>query len=62
MLLADLALGISFAGDADQAANAVFQYTRADDVTPVDGIVHVIPEPTTMPLLGLAILIMWQRR
>ena len=52
MLSEDLALDISFAGDADQAANVVFQYTRAGEVTPVDGLVHVTPEPTTMMLLA----------
>ena len=44
MLSEDLALDISFGGDADQAANVVFQYTRAGDVTPVDGVVHGFPE------------------
>jgi len=61
-LASDLALDISFAGDADQAANVVFQYTRAGDVTPVDGIVHVIPEPATMILLAAGGLLMMPRK
>ena len=48
----DLVLDSSFAGDADQAANVVFQYTRAGEVTPVDGIVHIVPEPATRILLA----------
>jgi len=62
MLSEDLVLDISFAGDADQAANVVFQYTRAGEVTPVDGIVHVIPEPTTMILLAAGGLMVIPRR
>ena len=62
MLSEDLALDISFAGDADQAANVVFQYTRAGDVTPVDGVVHVIPEPATMMLLAASGLLVLPRR
>ena len=62
MLSADLALDISFAGDSDQAANVVFQYTRAGDVTPVDGIVHVVPEPAPMILLGAGGLLVLPRR
>jgi hypothetical protein len=43
----------------------VFQYTRAGEVTPVDGIVHITPEPTTMMLLaggGLLVLPCRRRR
>ena len=51
MLSEDLPLDIRFAGDPVQVANVVFKYTRAGEVTPVDGVVHVIPEPTTLGLL-----------
>jgi len=60
-LAADLALDISCAGDAAQAANVVFQYTRAGDVTPVDGVVHVIPEPASMILLAAGELLVMPR-
>ena len=62
MLTEDLVLDITFGGDADQAANVVFQYTRAGEVTPVDGIVHVIPEPATMMLLAASGLLLIRRR
>jgi len=61
-LTEDLGLELTFAGDADQAANVVFQYTRAGDVTPVDGVVHVIPEPATMILLTAGGLLVMPRR
>ena len=52
MLSDDLVLDISFAGDRAQAANVVFQYTRAGEGTLVDGMVHIVPEPATMVLLA----------
>ena len=62
MLTEDPALYISFAGDADQAANVVFEYTRAGDVTSVGGVVHVIPEPAAMILLAAGGLLVLPRR
>ena len=62
MLSEDLPLDIRFAGDPVQVANVVFKYTRAGEVTPVDGVVHVIPEPTTMILLVAGGLLVLPRR
>ena len=62
MLAEDLLLDITFAGDRAQADNVVFQYTRAGEVTPVDGIVHVIPEPATMMMLAAGGLLVMPRR
>ena len=59
MLTEDLVLGHSFAGDRAQAENVIFQYTPAGTVSPVAGIVHVVPEPATMILIaagGLLVL------
>ena len=61
-LAADRALNISFAGDTDQATNVMFQYMRAGKVTPADGIVHIIPEPTTLLLLAAGGLLVMPRR
>ena len=60
-LTSDLALDISFGGDADQAANVVFEYTRAGDVTPVAGVVNVIPEPASLILLAAGGLLVISR-
>ena len=63
MLTEDLVLwNITFAGDADQARNVVFQYTRAGEVTPVDGVVHVIPEPGSLILLAAGGLLVMPRQ
>jgi len=47
-----IVLEIAFEGTRGKTMNVVFEYTRAGGVTPVDGIVHVIPDPTTMMLLA----------
>ena len=62
MLSDDLVLDTGFAGDEDQANRVVFQYTVAGSVSPVDGIVHVIPEPATMILLAAGGLLVLPRR
>jgi len=62
MLTEDLLLDIAFGGDEDEANRVVFQYTRAGEVTPVDGVVHVIPEPATMMLLAAGGLMVMPRR
>ena len=62
MLTDDLVLDITFAGDQAQAANLVFQYTRAGEVSPVDGIVHIVPEPATLILLAAGGLLVMPRR
>jgi len=51
MLTADVSLDITFGGSVEEAQNVVFEYTRFGEVTPVAGIVHVVPEPATMILL-----------
>ena len=58
----DLVLDITFAGDRAQADNVVFQYTRAGEVSPVDGLIHIIPEPATMMLLAAGGLLLMPRR
>jgi len=45
-----------------QAQYVVFQYTRAGEVTPVDGIAHIIPEPATLILLAAGGLLTLPRR
>ena len=63
MLTEDLPLDIRFEGTFDEASNnVVFQYTRAGEVTPVDGVVHVIPEPATLILAATGLLVMPRRR
>ena len=62
ILSEDLALDITFGGTFDKANNVVFQYTRAGDVTPVDGVVNVIPEPASLILLAAGGLLVIPRR
>ena len=52
MLTANLPLDITFAGSFETAQNVVFEYTRAGEVTPVTGVVHIVPEPATVILLA----------
>ena len=53
LLTEDLLLDITFGGDRAQAQNVVFQYTRAGQVSPVDGLIHIVPEPAMLGLLAL---------
>jgi len=62
MLTGNVMLDITFAGSVEEAQNVVFEYTRFGEVTPVAGIVHVVPEPATMILLAAGGLLMTPRR
>lgn len=42
--------------------NVTFAYTRAREVTPVQGVVHIIPDPATMILLATTGFLMLPRR
>jgi len=61
-LTEDLVLDITFAGDRPPADAVVFQYTSAGEVTPVNGIIHIIPEPTSIMLFAAGRLLMMRRR
>jgi len=61
-LTEDLTLDITHSGSLEDAKNVLFEYTRFGKVTPMQGTLHTIPEPTTMMLLTSRGLLVIPRR